>query len=223
MTKSLRKAIMHRSKLKNIYNKTIKANEDLDNYKKQRNFCVNLFRDTKKDYLQKLNIKNLADNKKFWKIIKPFFFNKGLNSNKLILREKEVLITDEKTLATLMNKYFVNITADLVLKRDSETFSDTSTSVSSIIKRFHCHQSILKIQEAFNTPDNVSIHAVSEDKVRREILRLDRTKSTPVGDIPAEMLKSAIDIQASILTKIINLSLRNGCFPDDLKAGKDLD
>ena len=118
----------------------------MDNYKKQRNFCVNLLRNTKKDYLQKLNTKNLADNKKFWKIIEPFFCNKGLNSNKLILREKDVLITDEKALATLMNKYFVNITADLDLKRDSETLSDTSTSVSSIIERFHCHQSILKIQ-----------------------------------------------------------------------------
>ena len=34
--------------------------------------------------------------KKFWKIIKPFFSNKGLNSNKLMLRKKEVLIADEK-------------------------------------------------------------------------------------------------------------------------------
>ena len=53
-----------------------------------------------------------------------------------------------------MNKYFVDITADLDLKRDSETSSDTSTSVSSILERFHCHQSILNIQEAFNTPEN---------------------------------------------------------------------
>ena len=68
MTKSLTKAKMHRSKLKNIYNKT-RTNEDWDNYKKQRNFCVNLLCNFKKDYLQKLNIKNLIDNKKLWKII----------------------------------------------------------------------------------------------------------------------------------------------------------
>ena len=113
-----------------------------------------------------------------------------------------------------MNKYF----AELDLKRDSETLSDTSTSISSILKRFRCHQSILKIQEAFNTPDNFSFYAVSEDEVRREILRLDGTKSTTVGNIPVGILKSTIDIHASILTKIINLSLKNGCFPDDLKA-----
>ena len=61
-----------------------------------------------------------------------------------------------------MNKYLVNITADLDLKRDSETPSDTSTSFSSILERFHYHQSILKIQEAFNTPDNFSFHEVKE-------------------------------------------------------------
>ena len=155
----------------------------------------------------------MTDNKTFWKIIKPFFSTKEVNSNKLILREEDVLITDEKALATMMKKYFVNITTDLDLKRDSETLSDTSTSVSSILERFHCHQSILKI-------NNFSFHVVIEDEVRREILRLDGTKSTPVGDIPVGMLKSTNDIHASILTKIINLSLRNGYFPDDLKAAE---
>ena len=71
MTKALRKAIMHGSKLKNIFHKT-RAKEDWNNYKKQRNFCVNLLRNTKKDYFQKLNTKYLTANKKFWKTIKPF-------------------------------------------------------------------------------------------------------------------------------------------------------
>ena len=36
----------------------------------------------------------------------------------------------------MMNKYFENIIADLDLLRDSETLSDTSTSVSSILENF---------------------------------------------------------------------------------------
>ena len=51
-------------------------------------------------------------------------------------------------------------------------------------------------------------------------MRLDGTKSTPAGDTPAGMLKSTIDIHAAILTKIINLPLKNDCFPDDLKAAE---
>ena len=46
MIKQLRKAIMRRSRLKNIYNKT-RSPENWDNYKKQRNFCVDLLRKTK--------------------------------------------------------------------------------------------------------------------------------------------------------------------------------
>ena len=48
-------------------------------------------------------------------------------------------------------------------------------------------------------------------------MRLDSTKSTLFRNITAGMLKSKIDIHASILTKIINLYLRNSCFLDDLK------
>ena len=112
MTKSLRKAIMHRSKLKNIFHKT-RAKEDWINYKKQRNFCENLLRNTKKDYFQKLNIKDLADNKKILENNQTFFSNKGLNSNILMLREKDVVVADEKALVTMMNNYFVNVTADV--------------------------------------------------------------------------------------------------------------
>ena len=62
----------------------------------------------------------MIDNKKFYKTIKPFFSNKVLNSNKLMPREKDVVVADEKALAALMNNYFVNITADLDLKQDME-------------------------------------------------------------------------------------------------------
>ena len=119
MTKALRKAIVHRSKFKNIFHKT-RAKEDWNNYRKQRNFCVNLLRNTKKDYFQKLNIKDLTDYKKPWKTINPLFSNKGLNSNKLMSKEKDVVVAEQKALTTLMNNYFVNVTADLDLKRDSE-------------------------------------------------------------------------------------------------------
>ena len=78
----------------------------------------------------------------------------------------------------------------------------------------------MKIQEAFNTPDKFSFREVSENEVLQEIVRFDSTKPNPVGDISAGMLKSTIAIHPSILTKIINLSLRNGCFPDELKAAE---
>ena len=117
MSKVLRKTIMHRSKLKNTYNKK-RTVVNWANYKKKLNFCVTLLRRTKKDYYQNLNVKDISDNKKFWKTIKSCFSNKGLNSNKMLLKEKGELVLDEKQLASIMNKFFINITKSLHLKED---------------------------------------------------------------------------------------------------------
>ena len=43
-------------------------------------------------------------------------------------------------------------------------------------------------------------------------------KPPQLARIPAGMLKSTIDVHVSLLTKIINSSIRNGCFPCELKA-----
>ena len=100
-----------------------------------------------------------------------------------MLKEKDVVV--EKALATLRNNYFVNVTAVLDLKWDSENF-----------------------------------YVTTEDEIRKKNSKLDGSKATPVCDIPAEMLKSTTDFHVSLLTKIIDSSIGNGCFPDELKAAE---
>ena len=87
---------------------------------KANTFFVNLLRKAKAEYFQKLNVKDLSDNKKFSKTLKPYFINKGLNSNKLTLKEKNGVIS-EKELATLMNIFFVNINEGLDIKKDNDS------------------------------------------------------------------------------------------------------
>ena len=72
MTKTLRKAIMLRYQLKNKFIKS-RNKEDWSNYKKKRNFCTNHLKKSKQNYFGQLDMKHLNDNRKFWKIIKPFF------------------------------------------------------------------------------------------------------------------------------------------------------
>ena len=99
-------------------------------------------------------------------------------------------------------------------KKHNETCSDTPTTQDGIFERFHWHQ---RWDDKLK-PDKSFINEVTEDVFRKEISKSDGTKAIPVRYIPAGMLKSKNDIQASILTKIVNLSFRNGSFPDDLKA-----
>ena len=96
---------MHRSELKKIFIIITEQKTTGQITKKQRNFFVNLLCRTKTEYFQKLNVKDLSHNRKFWKITKPFFNNKGLHSNKIILKENNQLITKKKELATVMNTF----------------------------------------------------------------------------------------------------------------------
>ena len=116
MTKALQKAIMTRSRLKNIYNKK-RSYDNWDKYKKQRNFCVKLLRKRKQDNFNNIDIKSVIDTKNFWKTIKSYFSNKALNSNETFLSEKGRLMKGPVVIATTMNDYFVNITQTIGLKQ----------------------------------------------------------------------------------------------------------
>ena len=67
---------------------------------------------TKFNYFRNLNVKDLNNNKKFWKKIKSLFSDKGLASNKIVLKEEG---TDNQELVNLCNT-FINITDTLPLK-----------------------------------------------------------------------------------------------------------
>ena len=65
MTKALRKAMMHREKLRNRCIKS-RTEKNLKACKKQRNVCVKLLRGTKSDYYRNLDLGDFTDNCKFW-------------------------------------------------------------------------------------------------------------------------------------------------------------
>ena len=69
--KTLRKAIMRRSKLEKIYSKK-QTNESLKAYKKQKNYCSKLYKkknEKKKILFDNLNTSVAFDSKSFWKVI----------------------------------------------------------------------------------------------------------------------------------------------------------
>ena len=76
MNKVLRKVIVTRSKLKRRYNLD-RTNINFEKYKKLRNLCVDRLRKSKKQYFNNIDPKNITNNKKFWKTIRPKFSNKS--------------------------------------------------------------------------------------------------------------------------------------------------
>ena len=92
MTKALRKAMMHRKKLRNRYIKS-RTDENLKAFKTQRNFCVKLLRRAKSDYYRNLDLGDLSDNRKLWKTVKLVFSNEVQTSSAVTLIEDGKMIT----------------------------------------------------------------------------------------------------------------------------------
>ena len=114
MTKSLRKAIMLRSRLKNNFNKVLMKTGTI--VRSKGIFFVKLLPQTKEKCFSDINVTSISDNKKFWKSIKLFFPNKGLNTNNMMPVEENKIVRKEKIIANIMNNYFTNITSYLKLK-----------------------------------------------------------------------------------------------------------
>ena len=107
MNKSSTSVHMKRSRLRNLYLKD-KTETSRIAYIKQRNYCVSLLRKTKKDHYANLDEKDVADNKQFWKTVKPLLSNKVKSSEKITLVEREEIITEDGENAEILNKFFFN-------------------------------------------------------------------------------------------------------------------
>ena len=103
INKSLSKAIMLRSKFRNIFLKN-RTEENRRFYSKQKNLCVALLHKSKREYFGNLNEKMICDNKKFWSVVKPLLSKKVVSNEKITLIENDNIIeNDEKTVAVLNN------------------------------------------------------------------------------------------------------------------------
>ena len=118
MSKTLRKAIMKRSKLRNTFNKK-RSSENWQNYKRQRNICSNILKSTKKTFFEALNINEITDNRKFWRTVKPFFTDKCKATNKIILTEINETLNDNKKISNNFNEYFTNVTKGINLREST--------------------------------------------------------------------------------------------------------
>ena len=112
MNKNISKAIMNRSRLRNNFLRN-RTPENRIAYNQQRNFCVSLIRETKREYFNSLNEKLVTDNKLFWNTIKPFFSDKGSTREKYTLIEEEEILDDGQKISTVFNDFFSSIVSNL--------------------------------------------------------------------------------------------------------------
>ena len=107
---------MHRSKLKNNFNKNpTEANKKI--YNKQRNLCVSLLKKEKRKYYNNLDLNIFDDNKKLWQRIKPLFSDKQKAlQNDIILLENNKIVSDKEEIAEKMKTFFIETVDNLEIE-----------------------------------------------------------------------------------------------------------
>ena len=106
----MRKAIIKRSELATKYRARLNE-ENQKAFKKQINFCN---RQERRKYYN-LDLRKTTDNRKFWNTVKPLLSNKGKNSQKISLKEEEI-VTDDIKIANVLNEHFIKFVRCLAEK-----------------------------------------------------------------------------------------------------------
>ena len=215
MNKDLRKAIMKRSRLKNVYNKNPNIETEIK-YKKQRNFCVNLLKKSKRRYYRNLDMRRVNDSRKFWKIVKPFFSEKQKKLTKIILLENDIITSNDQEIAEIFNDCFLNDTST----ESCNTITKQKDSLEDILKKYEMHPSILKIRETVKSEEKFYLKNIVQDDLEKEIHNLNPNKSIPFNDIPVNIMKGCNDIISPYLTNLLNDLIENNTYPDSLKLAE---
>ena len=117
MNKDIHKAIMTKTRLGHTFLKEPTPMNRLA-YKKQRNYCISLMRENKKQFYGSLNVNRIADIKNFWRIVKPNFSHKIFGTNRVILRDARKIISDTENVSDTFNKFSVNVVHTLKIDKD---------------------------------------------------------------------------------------------------------
>ena len=135
----MRQAIMRRSQLQN---KVFKYGSAVDIYalKKHKNYCNRLAKRERKKYYGSLNEKDVTDNKKFWKTVKPFFTDKGGTRDRIMLLENDEIVSEEAQVAEIFNDYF----------QKSGSMASLGITENSLLLNYVCGRE-LDVENCINT------------------------------------------------------------------------
>ena len=212
MNKELRSAMYKRNSLRNKYFK-YRNNDNWEAYRKQRNNVTSIRRNSMKNYFRN---KCTESNKEFWKVIKPFMTDKkSYTSNVISLKEGDKIYSDPSDVCSIFNDFFATLANDIGTKNKNCTIE--IANIESTFEHFKDHPSISVITNMCQKTNPFSFHEVTPMYVEQKIKKLNSKKAPGPDTIPAKLLKIVCQEVSQDMSDIINLCIRRGIFPDDMK------
>ena len=126
---------MKRSRLRDNFLRN-RTEENKILYNRQRNYCVSPLRKFKRRYYENLNIKNVTDNKLFWKSVKPLLSDKSRIRDRINISEKGKILKTESETAESLNSFFSNIIKNLNTSRYSE-FNPVTENIADQLSKLY--------------------------------------------------------------------------------------
>ena len=210
MNSKLRKEMYARNMARNDFRKYGKSH--WEKYRRQRNKVAEIRKSSLKTYFMTKCGKN---DQSFWKTISPFFSdNRSKNSKNIILNEDDKVVTDQSTICNIFNKHFTSVA-------DEIGFPDQIDTVEDAIARHLNHPSILEISSRYSDLKNsFSFHYIDQNTVKIYLKEFNARKATGFDNIPGKILKLAHEPLSIPFTFLINTSISQNVFPDDLKCAE---
>ena len=140
----------------------------------------------------------------FWQTIRPFLSNKGgASQNIIVLLELDDIKTNPSEVCEICNAHFLNVASYIGRSQNCIDYTN--------------HPSIAAIQNGNTHPESFVFKPVGHEEVYRKLRNLKCNKATGCGQMPAKVLQIVSQNLATPLTSIINASINQSRFPQDLK------
>ena len=170
-------------------------------YRQLRNQVNSQIKLAKSKYFQDSVITTKDKPSELWKTLNELTSRKKSETSPSCIISEDKIITDQKSMATILNEYFTSIGSKLADKIKSTLQSKPHPPLT-------------------NLPSSFEFEEVDESFVHQELSFLKTNKATGLDQISAKLLKDSASTIASSLTKIFNASLALQTFPDIWKRRK---
>ena len=199
LTEGLKKSIRIKNKLFIKYRR-YPTEENLVYYKTYKRHLSKLMKTAEREYYNNIILDNKNNTRKIWSVIKDVINKKRSTNLPNQFKFGEVLTSDKSVIAHKFNSFFVNIGNDLSKKCPNVNINPVSFLKTS-------------------TPCSMYLEKSNKSEIEKIIKSL-KIASAGCDDIHAKILKSTYHLILDPLEHVINLSLEQGIFPDEMKIAK---
>ena len=152
-------------------------------------------------------MKDVTENKWFWKTIKSFFTEKNKTTNNIIVTENNQTVRENKTIFQIFNTYFINVTKGLKLRQVDEYQSFENEESCRLIRKNY-------------SGETFSFKSISKDDIIEAVKKLPPNKASILNDIPFSIIKNFATCYCENLASIFNDCLKKNKFPNLTKIAE---